>query len=65
MCRTADDQPHDPHVADPTDASRRELLSRLAARFDEGGADALDWDALCRSKQDAWPMPRDVTAAER
>jgi hypothetical protein len=39
----------------PTDAERRELLQRLAERFDDPATAGIDWDALRESKQRAWP----------
>ncbi len=38
-------------------ASRRDLLLRLAARFEVSEVDGLDWDALRDAKRHAWPMP--------
>jgi hypothetical protein len=37
------------------DRERRELLARLAARFEERGSAGLDWDALRKSKRRGWP----------
>jgi hypothetical protein len=34
---------------------RRELLARLALRFDEPADTALDWDALREGKRRGWP----------
>jgi hypothetical protein len=40
-------------------------LMELAARFEDSGADQLDWDALCDSRRPAWSTrdPRGGTVA--
>jgi hypothetical protein len=35
---------------------RRELLDRLARRFEEPGDTGIDWDALREGKRYAWPL---------
>lgn len=65
MSQSAETPTHHLPLTRGTDgASRHDILKRLAALFDESGADVLDWDALRHSKQHAWPMP-EQTATPR
>jgi hypothetical protein len=38
------------------EARRRELIERLAARFEEPEKAGIDWDYLRESKRHAWPL---------
>lgn len=43
-------------AATPDDAKRRELLDRLASRFEEPATAGIDWDLLREGKRRAWPV---------